>query len=80
MKRRREGGGDLVTHLCNALTNAGQRRGDEYAKRIRECTCERRRTYGMFCLKVLHLNVSSMSMRYGGKLKMGSLKLKETLN
>ena len=83
VKRRREGGGDMIKHLCSILTNDGVKRGSGYMKRIVEWTSEEKKRDGMNCLKILYLNVYGMEMRrewYRGRLLWTGRRMREVWN
>ena len=62
IKRRKEGGGNLIKHFTSILKNGGNKRVNGYLERIMEWTQDSMRSEGMECLKHLIRNVCGSNM------------------
>ena len=67
INRRREGGGDMIKHLCSILTSGGKKkRGSGYADQIEKCSVKDERRIELTCLNSLFMNVYGMEMKQDG--------------
>ena len=67
INRRREGGGDMIKHLCSILTSGGKKkRGSGYADQIEKCSVKDERRIELTCLNSLFMNVYGMEMKQHG--------------
>ena len=73
IKRRREGGADLIQHFCSMLTNGGVT-GSGYLNRILEWTNEQKKVEGLQYLKVLLMSVNGLEMKRFLSFSSGTLK------
>ena len=63
IKRREEGGGEIIKHLCLMLTNGGMRKKEGYGKRIEEWTEEKKKNEGMVLMEYVVSNVYGRERR-----------------